>query len=127
MALWRKGLLAQAILRGRTAGYHHHPQLARFAEQGDAVACLAEYLRAVRREALRRDYAFAESKISSRRWTGRVLVTRGQLQYEWQHLRRKLAARDPDGLRALSRVTRPRAHPLFRVVPGPVADWERIP
>jgi hypothetical protein len=44
-----------------------------------------------------------------------MAVSRGQLEYEWHHLQRKLADRDPDwsGLR----VARPRAHPLFRV-PG---------
>lgn len=30
VALWREGLLAQAVLRGRTKGYLHHPQLERF-------------------------------------------------------------------------------------------------
>ncbi len=28
VALWREALLAQAVLRGRTVGYRHHPQLA---------------------------------------------------------------------------------------------------
>ncbi len=30
VALWREALLAQAVLAGRTRGYRHHPQLARF-------------------------------------------------------------------------------------------------
>jgi len=30
VALWREGLLARAVLRGRTRGYRHHPQLERF-------------------------------------------------------------------------------------------------
>ena len=71
-------------------------------------------------------YAFRAGKISPRRWTGHVLVTRGQLEYEWRHLCRKLARRSRPDLRAISHVTRPRAHPLFRVVPGPVAQWERM-
>jgi len=32
VALWREGLLAQAVAAGRTRGYRHHPQLARFLE-----------------------------------------------------------------------------------------------
>ena len=33
VALWREALLAQAVLRGRTNGYVHHPQLQRFRTQ----------------------------------------------------------------------------------------------
>jgi hypothetical protein len=29
VALWREGLLARAVLRGKTRGYRHHPQLER--------------------------------------------------------------------------------------------------
>ena len=40
VALWREALLAQAVLRGETRGYRHHPQLARF----DDVGAIAQYL-----------------------------------------------------------------------------------
>ena len=30
VALWREALLARAVLRGKTRGYRHHPQLHRF-------------------------------------------------------------------------------------------------
>ena len=60
------------------------------------------------------------------RTSGRIAVSRGQLEYEWQHLQRKLAVRDPDWLAKLGRVARPRPHPLFRVVSGGVADWQRM-
>jgi hypothetical protein len=52
-------------------------------------------------------------------------VTRGQLAIEWQHLLAKLATRDPARGARLHGVRRPRPHPLFRVVPGDVASWER--
>jgi hypothetical protein len=54
-----------------------------------------------------------------------VPVTTGQLELEWAHLRAKLATRDPDRLASFSDVTTPEPHPLFVVVPGPVAGWER--
>jgi hypothetical protein len=125
VALWREALLAQAVLRGRTRGYTRHPQLERFRSEAAPVGSVAEYLRAIQQEASRRGYSFAASRISRQKWEGQIEVSRGQLTYEWQHLRRKLAARDVAWLRTLSRVTRPLAHPLFRVVPGPVAEWER--
>jgi Pyrimidine dimer DNA glycosylase len=81
VALWREALLAQAVLRGRTRGYRHHPQLARFEDVGD---------------------------------------------YEWEHLMRKLRTRDPARAQLLRGVRRPQAHPLFRVVAGPLEPWEKV-
>jgi hypothetical protein len=42
VALWREGLLAQAVLTGKTKGYVHHPQLLRFQEQSSPVGFIAE-------------------------------------------------------------------------------------
>jgi hypothetical protein len=126
VALWREGLLAQAVLRGRTKGYTRHPQLLRFAEQSAPVACLACYLREVEAEAAGRGYRFTARKISPRPWSGRLVVTSGQIEYEWQHLRAKLAVRSARWLESLAKVTRPDPHPMFRVVKGPVAGWERV-
>ena len=126
VALWREGLLAQAVLQGKTKGYTRHPQLQRFVEQGAAVGCVAEYLRAVQAEATRRGYRFVASKISRQPFEGRVSVTRGQIDYEWEHLRKKLAVRSADWLRDLGPVEGPDPHPLFRIVKGPVAEWEKV-
>ena len=125
VALWREGLLAQAVLRGKTRGYARHPQLARFRESGAPVGFVAAYLRAVRAEALRRGYRFSGSKIGRGRVRGRMHVHREQLLFEWRHLLAKLKARDPRRYAQFALVQRPRAHPLFRVVPGAVAHWER--
>ena len=123
VALWREALLAQAVLGGHTRGYRHHPQLARFREHG--VASVATYLRAVHQEAARRGYAFDASRIARAKCDVTLDVTRGQMAHEWEHLSRKLARRDPERLRGVERVKRPRAHPLFRIVAGDVAEWER--
>ncbi len=118
VALWREGLLAQAVLRGRTRGYRHHPQLARFREQPCPLGAIADYLRIVHAEAVGRGYAFSGRKISPNRGARRLLVTRGQLEHEWRHLMAKLSTRDPEWCDRLERVRRPESHPLFRVVPG---------
>jgi hypothetical protein len=125
VALWREALLAQKVLRGRTRGYRHHPQLARFKAQPDPVASIARYLRGVHAEAERRGYRFAKSKIARRAGARAMEETRGQLAYEWEHLRRKLARRAPAQLRQIAAVRRPQAHPLFKVTRGPVQGWER--
>ena len=125
VALWREALLAQAVLRGRTKGYRHHPQLARFRAQSSPVACVGEYLRVVHEEAAARGYRFAAERITAARTRGRLTVTRAQLEFEWQHLLRKLRVRDPERFAELRKEKGPRAHPLFRVVRGGVAQWEK--
>jgi len=124
VALWREALLAQKVLRGLTRGYKHHPQLERFRAHPKPVAAIATYLSAVSDEAVRRGYRFDARKIAPGRTRTRIAVTRGQLAYERRHLLRKLKSRSPKDYVAHSKVkTRP--HPLFRVKPGFVADWER--
>jgi len=125
VGVWREALLARAVLRGRTAGYRHHPQLARFREQDRPVACVNEYLTGVYDEALRRGYAFDRRKLVRSSRQEFIRETRGQLSYEWDHLLAKLRRRDPEAYQRLSPLTRPASHPLFRIVPGSVRDWER--
>jgi hypothetical protein len=125
VALWREGLLARAVLRGATRGYRHHPQLERFRARRDPVGAIDCFLSAVLEEARARGYAFDGGKIRPRRCRRRhATVTRGQLEQEWRHLLRKLAARDPARWRS-ERRRAPSPHPCLRVVPGPVATWER--
>ena len=124
VALWREGLLARAVLAGKTKGYRSHPQLDRFRACRQPLAAIDVFLAAVVDESLARGYRFDASKIRRRRSRTRMTVTRGQLAHEWKHLLAKLGRRDPARRRAL-RASRPRAHPLFRVVPGAIASWER--
>jgi len=122
LAVWREGLLAQAVLAGRTRGYTQHPQLIRFRPQRGAIAT---YLHAIADEADRRGYAFDRSRITAPRRRISLTVTAVQLEYEWAHLKRKLRARSPADYRRALRERDPLPHPCFRVVPGGVADWER--
>jgi hypothetical protein len=125
-AAWREGLLAQAVLLGRTRGYRSHPQLARFQAMRASRGLIAAYLHAVCAEAARRSYRFDRSRIVGRPSSTRLTVTRDQLAFEWKHLRAKLRRRSPDVYLRWRGVALPTPHPLFRVVPGAVADWERV-
>src|SRR5512147_347923 len=91
VALWREGLLAQAVLRGRTKGYLHHPQLARFRAARAPVAAITSYLEAVWDEARRRGYRFDRRRIARQQSSPppRLAATFGQLEYEWRRLRAK--------------------------------------
>lgn len=125
VALWREGLLAQAVLRGKTRGYIHHPQLVRFREQVHPLGLLSLYLRPVYQEAVLRGYRFSANKIFPARTSGQLTVTRGQLDFEWQLLMEKLRTRDPAWRARLESVTLPEPHPLFRVRRGGIAEWEK--
>src|SRR6185436_19503588 len=83
VALWREGLLAQAVLSERTRGYRHHPQLFRFREQRNPRAAIAAYLQAVASEAEGRGYAFDRTRIDARPSRIAICVTDGQLRFEW--------------------------------------------
>jgi hypothetical protein len=126
VALWREALLAQKVLRGATKGYKHHPQLCRFSQTKNPAAAAATYLSTVHEEAMRRDYNFDASKIGERHWRRKIKETRGQLLYEWQHLKRKLKRRDPKHLREFISVKNLAPNPLFKVVPGKVRGWEKV-
>jgi hypothetical protein len=125
VAAWREALLAQKVLQGATRGYTRHPQLARFRARQRPVQAMAAFLAGIAEEAQRRGYHFDTSKISRRRLRGQIDETSGQLLYEWKHLRAKLRTCSPALHRRFGKVVRPEAHPLFRIVPGAIRDWER--
>lgn len=155
-AAWREGLLAQAVLAGRTRGYRSHPQLLRFRDDPDPGIVIGAYLQVLAYEATRRGYRFDLSRIDHPMapapvrdadhhkdridephpeqvtagqpevmW-GHIPVTSGQLAHEWHHLLAKLERRSPEVWREQSTVGGPDPHPLFTVVPGPIASWERL-
>ena len=125
VALWREALLAQAVLRGLTRGYTRHPQLERFQDHSAPRSAINAFLAEIHRESQRRGYTFDGTKVGPIRTRGRIEATTGQLEHEWEHLMRKLRARSRDDYRRWSREDAPRAHPIFKVVEGPISPWER--
>lgn len=127
IALWREALLAQAVLLGQTRGYTHHPQVQRFRQSKSPVAAIAAYLDGVLAEAVLRGYDFDRSKIiGTSHPQERIVATSGQLAYEWEHLKKKLAVRAPSVLAVLPAVALPDSHPLFTVEEGAMAAWEVV-
>lgn len=125
VALWREALLAQSVLRGKSKAYARHPQLARFRDARAPVSCIAEYLRAVHAEGKRRGYRFDAGKIARGGHAAPIIATSGQIRYEWRHLLEKLRLRNPGYLEVLVLAESIDPHPLFIVVPGDVAKWEK--
>jgi hypothetical protein len=125
VALWREALLAKAVIRGETKGYRRHPQLQRFLAQRSPAAAINAYLHIVLAEAKARGYAFDARKVSPLRGRVRIAATRGQLDYEWRHLKKKLKARSPLLHRRSRGVVSPDPNPLFRIRRGGIEAWER--
>jgi hypothetical protein len=125
VAAWREALLAQKVLAGKTRGYRHHPQLIRFQAQTDPLGAVGAFLAGLAEEAKVRGYRFDSTKIRSRKFNGTISETRGQLLYEWGHLKAKLRARAPEMARQWRSVKTPDPHPLFSIVPGEVRSWEK--
>lgn len=124
VALWRETLLAQKVLAGNTKGYRNHPQLDRFKRQPDQLAAIGAYLCEVQREARRRGYRFDASKILCDVEAAKIPVTKGQVAYEFAHLKAKLKVRDEAAYEWIAATEIPCVHPLFVVVEGVIEEWE---
>lgn len=127
LACWREALLAQAVLLGNTKGYRNHPQLIRFRQSMDPMSAIGTYLEGIHLEATSRGYHFDGSKIASGRLAEKsVAVTRGQAEYELQHLRNKLLMRSPEQLKQWPVGEHLELHRMFYLVDGPVESWEVV-
>ncbi len=125
LAVWREGLLAQKVLAGGTKGYKNHPQLIRFRKSQNPSRQISSYLHIVHREATVRGYSFDKSKITHPLQDVKMVVTTGQVTYEWEHLLSKLLTRDKARYTKFKQIPIPDAHPIFQVQEGTVEDWEK--
>jgi hypothetical protein len=80
---------------------------------------------AIHAEATARRYAFDAAKVGPVRVVPKIPATTGQVVYEWRHLLKKLAVRNPEWCHRWRDVRVPQLHPLFEQVDGPRAPWER--
>lgn len=126
VAVWREGLLARKVLLNQTSGYTHHPQLKRFREHPAPLDAIDFYLEQIACEAENRGYHFNKLKIKSGVIPQKIAVTKGQLEYEFIHLKRKLAVRNPESLGRFIDIIEPETNPLFYEVNGEIEEWERV-
>ena len=124
-AAWREALLAQKVLAGFTIGYMNHPQLIRFRQHPQPLVAVGAFLAGLAGEADRRGYHFDKEKILETGDAGQIEETDGQLLLEWAHLNEKLRKRAPHLFQQVKDTRMPEPHPLFRLVPGTIRDWER--
>lgn len=126
LALWRETLLAKKVLENKTKGYKNHPQLGRFKNAKNPLDAINQYLSEVHKEACRREYNFDREKINWGFKKSKLTVTKGQLEYEKNHLLNKLEKRDADKFREIRKIKSFDTHSLFVVTAGEIEKWEII-
>jgi len=126
VALWREGLLAKAVLEGKTTGYTNHPQLIRFRHHTSPIPLVCQYLSHVLLESQARGYKFDTSKLPQLNLGPLTInATNGQLTHEWHHFLSKLKIRNPDLFISSQSILLPTANPIFHITDGPVESWEK--
>jgi len=126
VALWREGLLARKVLEGWTRGYRNHPQLERFRRHPSPLRAINAHLFEVWGEASRREYRFDESKMIAVRMKKEIPVIRGQLEYEFQHLLKKLQTCNSRRYEELKFETGIQPNPVFFAVKGDIEGWGKV-
>ncbi|PKQ63825.1 hypothetical protein BZG02_07320 [Labilibaculum filiforme] len=126
VALWRETLLAKNVLEGKTKGYKNHPQLIRFKNLEDPLHGINQYLEAVYEEACIRGYHFNKEKFVLYEEPLKVNVTTGQIEFEKQHLLRKLEQRDKERYFKMLEEKNIETHLLFKVGKGDIEEWEIV-
>ncbi|PJB59693.1 MAG: hypothetical protein CO098_02075 [Bacteroidetes bacterium CG_4_9_14_3_um_filter_41_19] len=126
VALWRETLLAKNVLEDKTKGYKNHPQLIRFKNAKNSLQGINQYLSAVYQESLTRGYHFNRDKFNIDFPPQILTVTKGQIDYEMQHLLKKLDIRDFKKYNELKSQKNIEPHPLFKIIEGEIEAWEIV-
>lgn len=126
VALWRETLLAKNVLEGNTKGYKNHPQLIRFKNAENPIQLINQYLSVVFQESLKRGYHFNQDKFKIDFQPQKLTVTQGQLNFEMQHLLKKLKNRDPHKYQEVINEKNRIPHPIFEVIEGTIEVWEIV-
>lgn len=127
VALWREGLLAKKVLEGKTKGYKKHPQLERFRSCPDQISAIEYYLHQVFLESKERGYKFSAYKISRVESIKKIPIFRGQVDFEFNHLQKKLLVRDMNKYNINKKLTNIDPNPIFYVLEDKINSelWEK--
>jgi hypothetical protein len=126
VALWRESLLAKSVLEGKTSGYTNHPQLERFKKLKEPLVGINIYLETVFNEAKSRGYNFDKSKFKKYQTEIKIEVSDKQIQYEFEHLKKKLEIRDMEKYTEIVNIEDIEVNPIFKKYKGEIERWEKI-
>ncbi|BBL45551.1 pyrimidine dimer DNA glycosylase [Nanobdella aerobiophila] len=127
LGVWRETLLAQKVLQGLTKGYKNHPQLIRFKRLNNPLLYIGTYLYYIYLEGKNRNYNFDLSKILKYDLNiSKIPVTKEQVNYEFNHLLKKLKNRDIKRYEEFRDIKNIEVHPIFYIIEGDIEEWEKI-
>jgi hypothetical protein len=126
LALWRETLLAKKVLEDKTKGYKRHPQLNRFKASTQQINAINFYLKSVWLEADKRNYKFDKNKFEDIEDIEKINVTTEQLNFEKNHLLKKLKLRDLKKYNEIIDIVNYETHPLFNLIDGEIEPWEKM-
>ena len=128
VALWREALLAKNVLAGLTKGYKNHPQLDRFYAHENACEAINAYLAGVCAQACARGYKFDAAKVGKfdARNLAKISVARGQIEYEFAFLQKKLKTRDRVIYERNLGVKNIEIASIFKEIEGGIEPWEKV-
>ncbi|MBW2977776.1 pyrimidine dimer DNA glycosylase/endonuclease V [Candidatus Woesearchaeota archaeon] len=124
VALWRETLLAKKVLEGKTNKYKNHPQLNRFKQK--PIKFINTYLYFIWKESCERGYCFDKRKIKKPFTKKKLKITRGQILYEFKHLKNKLKKRNPKKYKEIFKIKKPKTNALFALKKGAIESWEKL-
>ena len=113
VALWRESLLARKVLKGRTMGWRHHPQLNKFRTHNNPPVAVNTYLLYILNESRNRCYKFDKRKIEKKFTRTRIKVKRKDVMEEFEVLKGKLKVRDPERYIRLLKIRKPELNSIF--------------
>ena len=113
VALWRESLLARKVLKGKTKGWKHHPQLNKFKTHENPSVAVNTYLLYILRESEKRCYKFNKKKIEKKHTRTKIRVRRKEILEEFSVLKKKLKVRDPKRYKKLLKIRKPELNPMF--------------
>ncbi len=125
VAVWREALLAKKVLQGKTKGYTKHPQLERFRAYSEPLKAIDTYLYYIYLEACERDYNFDKKKCKNHNLKKVIRVNSEQIEYEFNHLNKKLQIRDIKKFKELKEMKKIEVNPIFKITKGKVESWEK--
>ena len=128
VALWREALLAKNVLAGLTKGYKNHPQLDRFYAHENALEAVNAYLAEVYAQACARGYKFNAAKVGEfdARNLAKISVARGQIEYKFAFLQKKLKTRDRVIYERNLGVKNMEIASIFKEIEGGIEPWEKV-
>jgi hypothetical protein len=115
---------------GKTKGWKNHPQLIRFKNHNAPIHAIGFYLFIIYNEGCKRGYSYNKSKMFKIvEKVSMINISKEQLAYEFEILKNRVRGRDHTKFLELlefgKKESYPKPHPLFHVIDGKVALWEK--